>query len=343
MVISARGKKGGLRKALRHIEAQYVAIEPQRTLEVGDFQMNVPNADARIDCCGFAAIARCHVQIVVETSHCRIRYHSAMLRVKLIHWKDEAIERAAKLREAGFAVDVEPLQGAGSLKHLREDPPVAFVIDLSRLPSHGREVALALRQTKATRAIPLVFVDGEDEKVRRIRLLLPDATFTKWKKIGRDLRRAIASPRREPVMPPNAPAGYSGTPLPKKLGIKEGSAVGLFGAPKDFKHTLGELPAGARLQANPRAGSRCDVVLCFAKSMKELAARTKTAVKRSSDSGLWLIWPKKTSGVVSDLSEDRVRNAGLAAGWVDYKVCAVDATWSGLKFARRKNAKPKKV
>jgi hypothetical protein len=267
-----------------------------------------------------------------------------MSRVKLIHWKqDDAIEQAVMLREAGFAVDAEPLQGSGSMKHLREDPPAAFVIDLSRLPSHGREVALALRQTKATRAIPLVFVDGADEKVRRIRSLLPDAMFTKWERIGRDLRRAIAAPPRKPVAPPSASAGYSGTPLPKKLGIKEGSTVGLIGAPKDFKRTLGELPAGARLRPNPRASPPCDVVLCFAKSMKELASRSKAAMKLSSDSGLWLIWPKKASGIASDLSEDFVRNAGLAAGWVDYKVCAVDATWSGLKFARRKTATPKKV
>ena len=110
--------------------------------------------------------------------------------------------------------------------------------------------------------------------------------------------------------------------------------VGLIGAPKDFEKTLGKLPAGVKLVRQPR--KPCDVVLCFAVMKKELMPRMKTAMKISADSGLWLIWPKKSSGVPSDLSEEVVRTMGLAAGWVDFKVCAVDAIWSGHKFARRK-------
>ena len=139
------------------------------------------------------------------------------------------------------------------------------------------------------------------------------------------------------VKPKAAPAtaGYSGTPLPKKLGIKEGSIVGLIGAPKEIKGILGALPAGVKLQREPRLPRPCDVVLCFAKQRKELVPRMKKAMRVSADSGLWLIWPKKSSGVASDLSEDVVRNMGLAAGWVDFKVCAIDFTWSGHAFARR--------
>jgi hypothetical protein len=140
-------------------------------------------------------------------------------------------------------------------------------------------------------------------------------------------------PRR--TKPAAAPAGYSDTPLPQKLGIKPGHVVGLIGAPRDIQKMLGELPPNARFRTNPTPGRKCDVVLCFAMSKEQLAKRMQTAVAVSADTGLWLIWPKKSSGVETDLSEDVVRTHGLANGWVDFKVCAVDATWSGHKFARR--------
>ncbi len=257
--------------------------------------------------------------------------------VRLIHWEQaEAIERAGRLREMGFAVDAEPIDAAGGMKALRDDPPQAFVIDLSRLPSHGRAIGFVLRQQKATRGIPLVFVDGVAEKVKTVRDLLPDAMFTTWAKLERDLRKAIAKPLRNPIVPKSESGGYSGTPLPKKLGIKENATVGLIGAPKDFERTLGTLPAGVKIKRDPRPPKKCDVVLCFAVMKKELLPRMKKAMQVSADSGLWLIWPKKSSGVASDLSEDVVRTMGLAAGWVDFKVCAIDATWSGHKFARRR-------
>ena len=130
------------------------------------------------------------------------------------------------------------------------------------------------------------------------------------------------------------PAGYSGTPLPKKLGIKEGSVVALLDAPRGFRKTLGKLPAGAKL----RAGSApdCTLTLWFTRSRAELTRGLRQAAKLAAQGTVWIIWPKQASGVVTDLKEGMVREAGLAAGLVDYKVCAVDATWSGLAFARRK-------
>lgn len=129
-------------------------------------------------------------------------------------------------------------------------------------------------------------------------------------------------------------AGYSGTPLPKKLGIKEGSAVALIAAPRGFRKTLGKLPAGVRLRAQP--DSRCTLTLWFTRSRAELERSMRKAVALAAQGTVWIIWPKMTSGMATDLKEGVVREAGLAAGLVDYKVCAVDATWSGLAFARRK-------
>ena len=129
-------------------------------------------------------------------------------------------------------------------------------------------------------------------------------------------------------------AGYSGTPLPKKLGIKEGSVVALLGAPRGLRETLGKLPAGAKLLAG--AGKDCTLTFWFIRSRAELARGLRHAVALAAQGTVWIMWPKQASGVATDLKEGIVREAGLAAGLVDYKVCAVDAAWSGLAFALRK-------
>jgi hypothetical protein len=128
-------------------------------------------------------------------------------------------------------------------------------------------------------------------------------------------------------------AGYSGTPLVKKLGIKPGSTLALVGAPEGFLDELIGLPGDVRLLARP-AGCP-SLIVWFVDSRRALEGRIPT-VSQQMGEGLWIAWPKKASGVASDLTEDVVRAAGLKHGLVDYKVCAVNDTWSGLKFARRR-------
>ena len=132
-----------------------------------------------------------------------------------------------------------------------------------------------------------------------------------------------------------APAGYSGTPLPKKLGIKPGSVVALLGAPKGFsKTTLGPVPDGAVLREDLRVPF--NVGLLFVGSKADLAKHFPASQKAMAEScALWLCWPKKASGVPTDLDEGVVRSHGLSTGLVDTKVCAVDSTWSGLRFVVR--------
>jgi hypothetical protein len=127
---------------------------------------------------------------------------------------------------------------------------------------------------------------------------------------------------------------YSSTPLPKKLGIGEGSTVALLGAPDDVEQTLGALPEGAILRRSTRG--RFDLLLWFVRSKAELARGIDSIAGRSK--GLWILWPKKASGMATDVGERDVRETGLAAGLVDYKICAFDATWSGLKFAVKKSS-----
>ncbi len=258
-----------------------------------------------------------------------------MSRVVFIHWNlDEARVCAQRLRAAGHQVHVVADPKVDNLRALRAKPPQAFVIDLSRLPSLGRAVGVWVRQQKAMRGAALVFVGGEPKKVAATRALLPDAVYTDWSGIRGALSRALKTPPARPVVP-GTMAGYSGTPLPKKLAIRPGTVVALLGAPPGFERTLGALPDGVRLQKHHRGEPQ--LALVFSKSRSELERRFATAVRSLGDGGkLWLLWPKKTSGVRSDLSESTVRTFGLSRRWVDYKICAVDDTWSGLLFSRRK-------
>jgi len=129
-------------------------------------------------------------------------------------------------------------------------------------------------------------------------------------------------------------AGYSATPLPKKLGIREKCPVLLVNAPARFERKLEPLPEGADY-VEDAASARVAVV--FAASQAALVRDFRPLTKALPEkSALWIAWPKKASGVKTDLSENLVREFGLSAGWVDYKVCAIDETWSGLCFARKK-------
>jgi hypothetical protein len=137
-------------------------------------------------------------------------------------------------------------------------------------------------------------------------------------------------------------AGYSGTPLVKKLGIKDGSRVAILGAPDGFAETLGSLPPGTTVQTD-REGEPCQVVVFFTTEREELArslADLRTRIV--PEGGLWIAWPKRTSGVATDLTEDAVRNLALAHRLVDNKVCAIDEVWSGLRLVIRLSDRPKK-
>ena len=129
-------------------------------------------------------------------------------------------------------------------------------------------------------------------------------------------------------------AGYSGTPLAKKIGIKEGSRVALVNAPKDFQFEPKELPDNVEF-VKPTAKS-LDIILFFVTTERALDKDfSKLAARLTANGMFWIAWPKKSSGVATDLSFERVQRIGLDAGLVDVKICAVDETWSGLKFVYR--------
>lgn len=130
-------------------------------------------------------------------------------------------------------------------------------------------------------------------------------------------------------------AGYSGTPLAKKLGIKEGFKVAVLGeAPADLDQKLAPLPANVKIST--RLSNDLDVILVFSKSKQDFESRFLMSTERIVSNGmLWAAWPKKASKIETDLSFDVVQKIGLDSGLVDVKTCAIDEIWSGLKFVIR--------
>lgn len=137
------------------------------------------------------------------------------------------------------------------------------------------------------------------------------------------------------MTPAAGAAGYSGTPLAKKLGIKPGHELALLDAPEGF--AIDDLPDGVTLHDRTGDDASLDVIVAFHTSRDELAARTPELLQAlPPDGSLWVAWPKKASRVPTDITEDVVREVLLPTGMVDNKVCAIDATWSGLRLVLRK-------
>lgn len=258
--------------------------------------------------------------------------------VRLICWNDELAQQHAKeIAKLGYNVEASSLRGSSAfVTHFRSLNPAAVAIDMDRLPSYGREIAIALRGSKTTRHIPIVFAGGVEEKVARLRAELPDAIFTSWEKIGKALKEARAAARIAPVQPTPHMERWRDTALTRKLGITSNMKVALIGGAEDgMEEIIGELPEGASLTQRVAPGTQ--LVLYVVHSLRELDAAVDHAQSHLPEgASFWIIHPKTTAKLRTDFNQNDVRELGLARGFVDYKVCAVDAQWSGLKFARRK-------
>jgi len=259
-----------------------------------------------------------------------------MAQIRLVSWSlDAAREHARVLKKAGFKVDASPLCTGGLIGQFRDNPPDVILIDLDRLPSHGRAVAVVLRSGKSTRHIPIVFAGGQEEKVKTAREQVPGAIFTDWREVAAALKKAL----KKPAMP--APAKsymqhYSGSSLVKKLGFKTTMRVAVLGAPEGFEDQLGELPEGVEFETNVNPQTK--LAIWFVRCLRELADETEYfSARLPKGASIWIVYPKQTSRFKVDFTQHDVRAIGLAAGLVDYKICAVDADWTGLKFARKKS------
>ena len=157
---------------------------------------------------------------------------------------------------------------------------------------------------------------------------------------GKSTTKKSATKKKKPVKKKTQrtvapqPAGYSGTPLVKKLGIKPDSILTLLGEPADFLQTLGPLPPNVRIRKTA-IGDR-DLTVWFPRNLSELKRRIKSIADKVKEGGLWISWPKKSSGIETDLTQEAIRRLALDQGIVDHKICAIDESYSGLRFARRK-------
>lgn len=139
--------------------------------------------------------------------------------------------------------------------------------------------------------------------------------------------------------PPSSTAGYSGTPLVRKLGFKPGMRVFYANAPQEFDALVGALPDGVKVLKRPSVG--LDLAMLFVVDRAALARALATLQPKLQPAGMiWVAWPKRASGVQTDITEDVVREVALPRGLVDVKVCAIDEVWSGLKLVIRKELRP---
>jgi CheY-like chemotaxis protein len=255
-----------------------------------------------------------------------------MLRLRLIHWNAaEAAPYLTVLKEAGHRVEYSPEFSPQLMREWRSAPPDAFIIDLSRRASHGREIAIALRQSKAARGIPLLFCEGEEENVAKTRALLPDAAFCKFSRLKSTLRAATRSAPKAPTVPVAMMDRYAGRTTAQKLGIRSGATVALLDAGRDMPAALGELPEGVTFVETGGA-----VTLCFATDSHELRRQISNLRSLAAQTKLWICW-KKGKSAEGGVTERLVRETGIALGLVDYKICSVSEVWSGLLFAARRH------
>jgi CheY-like chemotaxis protein len=256
-------------------------------------------------------------------------------RILYIHWSEsETPGRAARLEALGYSVDwmaeIDP-----RLAKIRAKPPALVVIDLDRLPSHGREAGMALRSYKDTRDLPILFVGGLPDKIERVRASLPDAHYCSWNEVAGIIPGLLTNPLPETQWAASVMDAYRGAPLAKKLGVKANRSVLLVDSPDGFPDQVEGWPEGvqwAKFGEDFPGG----LVLWFVTSRLELMAKWNQVLRQVGKEGIWFVWPKKTSKVKTDLTQQVVREIGLGAGLVDFKVCAVDETWTGLKFVWRK-------
>jgi hypothetical protein len=194
---------------------------------------------------------------------------------------------------------------------------------------------VVLRRSASARRIPLIFAGGADEKVARIRQELPDAVFTPWSAIAPSVRRAVKHAPAEPLKPCPLMERYESSGLVRKLGLKPGMICALLQAPDGFEESIDDLPETLKFQ--PKIAANSTLAIWFVRSRAEMEfAADHASLRLPQGASLWIVYPKRSGRYAVDFTLTDVRAAALSVGLVDYKICAVDDDWTGLKFARRK-------
>ena len=252
-------------------------------------------------------------------------------RLGLVHWRmEEAGPLIAMLESWGYEVHYGNEQRPIRVTELKKLDPYAAVVDLSRMPSYGKYWAAELRQT-SLKNLPIVFVDGDPERVKGVREAIPDAVYVSRAGLERALR--VIKPVSNPVQPERMMASTRSAAV--KLGVKPGMRVGVNDAPRGYASVIGVLPEGASFEEEP--ADAAPVTLWFVRDADVYLAGLRAMKKVAAKSKLWVLYPKQQKGKqVSNLTQALVREAGIKVGLVEYKICSVDAVWTGLAFAVKK-------
>ncbi|MBB5058488.1 hypothetical protein HDF16_003202 [Granulicella aggregans] len=273
-----------------------------------------------------------------------------MKTVKLISFHPDVSGHAALLKQPGATVDSAPLvRTSAVVGEMANLNPAALVLDLDKLPSNSREIALMLRASKLARHIPILFAgklspdaDGSlPDKFARLRSELPDIPYTTWPDAAKALGALLRSPATRPPIVP-AQRTYTAS-LPQKLGILSVSdkskpkpkQIALLAAPDEFPALLGDLPE--TVSFTTRIGANTHLAICFVRSLGDLPGLFDLLTYNLPEgASAWVVYPKGAPKQQRELNENDVRKIGLASGLVDYKICSIDGNWSAIKFARRK-------
>ena len=255
-----------------------------------------------------------------------------MARALLVHWKpEEASEGLAVLKQAGHKVEVYSAKGGVGLSKFKSKLPEVVIVSLERLPSHGRELATWFRSTKATAAVPIIFVGGAEEKVIPARASFPDAVFCTWRGIRGAITKAIRTPQTA------TPSLVCSTKaLWQKLEVREDDVILQLGGPNNLLQTLGsDLPTSVKLTKRP--SKKVSLVLLFAERLQDMNQHFQKAVDHTPDKrAMWICWPKKTSTIPTDVTQAAVMAFARGSGWTDTKICRIDDDWSGHMFRRKR-------
>jgi CheY-like chemotaxis protein len=253
------------------------------------------------------------------------------MRVRVIHWKPaEAEPLLEALRGAGATPEYDGCGNTPELdRAIRMNPPDVVVIDLSRLPSHGRMMATWLRRTKALRDIPLLFANGAEDKIAKLRETIPDAHCT----ITRDLKQALAQAHPSTTPPRPVMAEYQARTAAQKLGLDSGGTIAVIDPPRGYLQALGTLPDDAELVEDPAEDPNqpCDTTLWFIHEPEAFLAALRPMWRTAGKSKLWILWRK---GSTNGITQNSIREACKEAGLVDCKICSVNKAWSGMLFTR---------
>jgi hypothetical protein len=249
--------------------------------------------------------------------------------VRVFHQRHSEAEGLLRLlRKEGYRVLFDSTPGTKTVREIKEDGTSIIVIDLSRVPSHGRDIGSWVRGSTGIRHIPLVFVGGDPVKVAAIRQEIPDANYTSYEELPAALRLAKAPTK--PVVPRQMMQSAPGRTNAQKLGIQEHSQVLVIDPPSDSERIIGAMPDGAVFVESPPAS----VTLWFVHDAGEFEATLPRRRVLASKSRLWIVWPK---GRRDGFNGDFVRARGLKVGLVDYKICSLNEKWSGMLFAVKRS------